>query len=93
MDRPLSNADIARKLLDIRALMEFAGEPFFKFTAYERAAVAVENAPPVADLIAVGRVAGAAGRRQDDRRAHHRDRNDRDQRILRRARGRVSADA
>ncbi len=54
MDRSLSNAEIARKLLDIRALMEFAGEPFFKFTAYERAAVAVENAPPVSDLIAAG---------------------------------------
>jgi DNA polymerase (family 10) len=54
MDRPLSNAEVARKLLDIRALMEFAGEPFFKFTAYERAAVAVENAAPIADLIAAG---------------------------------------
>jgi DNA polymerase (family 10) len=51
---PPSNAEIARKLLDIRTLMEFAGEPFFKFTAYERAATAVENAPPIADLIAAG---------------------------------------
>jgi DNA polymerase (family 10) len=52
MERPLTNAEIARKLLDIRVLMEFAGEPFFKFMAYERAASAVENAAPVADLIA-----------------------------------------
>ena len=52
MERTLTNAEIARKLLDIRTLMEFAGEPFFKFMAYERAASAVENAAPVADLIA-----------------------------------------
>ena len=32
--------------------MEFAGEPFFKFMAYERAAETLENAPPVAQLIA-----------------------------------------
>jgi DNA polymerase (family X) len=54
MDRPLTNAEIARKLIDIRTLMEFAGEPFFKFMAYERAASAIENAPPVAELIAAG---------------------------------------
>jgi DNA polymerase (family 10) len=54
MERPPSNAEIARRLLDIRTLMEFAGEPFFKFMAYERAASAVENAPPVADLISAG---------------------------------------
>jgi len=34
--------------------MEFAGEPFFKFMAYERAASAIENAAPVPDLIASG---------------------------------------
>jgi DNA polymerase (family 10) len=33
-------------------LMEFAGEPFFKFMAYERAAETLENAPPVAQLLA-----------------------------------------
>ena len=38
----------------MRTLMEFAGEPFFKFMAYERAASAIENAAPVADLIASG---------------------------------------
>jgi len=32
--------------------MEFAGEPFFKFMAYERAAETIENAPPAAQLIA-----------------------------------------
>lgn len=32
--------------------MEFAGEPFFKFMAYERAAETLENAPPVAQLLA-----------------------------------------
>jgi DNA polymerase (family 10) len=49
-----TNAEIAEKLLQIRALMEFAGEPFFKFMAYERAASAVQNAGPVPDLIAAG---------------------------------------
>ena len=39
-----TNAEIADKLLRIRTLMEFAGEPFFKFMAYERAASAVQNA-------------------------------------------------
>jgi DNA polymerase (family 10) len=34
--------------------MEFAGEPYFKFMAYERAASAVQNAPPVGDLIVTG---------------------------------------
>ncbi len=83
MERPLTNAEIARKLLDIRVLMEFAGEPFFKFMAYERAASAVENAAPVADLIAaeelqklpgVGKT--IAGRIAGDRRH-------RDERVLR----------
>jgi len=32
--------------------MEFAGEPFFKFMAYERAAETLENAAPAAALIA-----------------------------------------
>ena len=30
--------------------MEFAGEPFFKFMAYERAAETIENAPPLAGM-------------------------------------------
>jgi DNA polymerase (family 10) len=48
----LSNAEIARILKEIRLLMEFAGEPFFKFMAYERAAETIENAAPVAQLMA-----------------------------------------
>ncbi|MBD5656944.1 MAG: DNA polymerase/3'-5' exonuclease PolX [Candidatus Eremiobacteraeota bacterium] len=47
----LSNADVARALKEIRTLMEFAGEPFFKFMSYERAAETIENAPPVQQLI------------------------------------------
>jgi len=47
-----TNAEIAVKLKEIRTLMEFAGEPFFKFMAYERAAETLENAPPAAQLLA-----------------------------------------
>ncbi|MFN2448231.1 MAG: DNA polymerase/3'-5' exonuclease PolX [Candidatus Baltobacteraceae bacterium] len=47
-----ANAEIAQTLLRIRTLMELAGESFYKFMAYERAASALENAPPVSDLIA-----------------------------------------
>ncbi len=46
----LGNAEIARKLNEIRTLMELAGEPFYKFMAYERAATAVENAAPISQL-------------------------------------------
>jgi len=42
-----TNGEIAKDLLEIRTLMEFAGEPFFKFMAYERAAETLENAPPL----------------------------------------------
>lgn len=49
-----SNAEIAQALLRIRTLMELSGESFYKFTAYERAAAALDNAPPVSDLIAAG---------------------------------------
>lgn len=52
----LANTDIAKILTQIRTLMEFAGEPYFKFMAYERAAETLENAPPVAELIASGRL-------------------------------------
>ena len=51
-----SNAEIARTLKQIRTLMEFAGEPFFKFMAYERAAETLENAAPAAQLIATGEI-------------------------------------
>ncbi len=54
MNRTPSNAEIAKTLKEIRLLMEFSGEPFFKFTAYERAAETLENAPPVAQLIEAG---------------------------------------
>ena len=43
----LTNREIADRLREIRTLMEFAGEPFFKFMAYERAAETLENAPPL----------------------------------------------
>ena len=52
----LTNAEIAGRLKEIRTLMEFAGEPFFKFMAYERAAETIENAPPLADMLAGGRL-------------------------------------
>ncbi len=61
MAHPLGNAAIAKKLLEIRTLMEFAGEPFFKFMAYERAAAAVENAEPVANLLAAGSLEALPG--------------------------------
>jgi DNA polymerase (family 10) len=50
----LSNTQIAAKLLEIRTLMELAGESFYKYMAYEKAAASVENAPPLADLVAAG---------------------------------------
>jgi DNA polymerase (family X) len=50
----LSNAEIAQKLLEIRTLMEMAGESFYKYMAYEKAAASVENAPPLVDLVAAG---------------------------------------
>ena len=56
-----TNAQIAQRLKEIRTLMEFAGEPFFKFMAYERAAETIENAAPLADLIAGGRLQDLPG--------------------------------
>ena len=50
----MTNAQIARRLLEIRTLMEMTGESFYKYMAYEKAAASIENAPPVADLIATG---------------------------------------
>jgi DNA polymerase (family 10) len=52
----LTNAEIAGRLKEIRTLMEFAGEPFFKFMAYERAAETIENAAPLAGVLASGRL-------------------------------------
>jgi DNA polymerase (family 10) len=42
-----TNREIADRLREIRTLMEFAGEAFFKFMAYERAAETLENAAPL----------------------------------------------
>ncbi len=56
-----SNAEIARLLKETRLLMEFAGEPFFKFMAYERAAETIENAAPVAQLLAGGELQSLPG--------------------------------
>jgi len=50
----LSNGEVAQKLLEIRTLMEMAGESFYKYMAYEKAAASIENAAPLADLIAAG---------------------------------------
>lgn len=57
----LSNTEVAQALTRIRTLMELAGETFYKFTAYERAASAVENAPPLADLAAAGELTSLPG--------------------------------
>ncbi|HLI96434.1 MAG TPA: DNA polymerase/3'-5' exonuclease PolX [Candidatus Baltobacteraceae bacterium] len=57
----LSNSEIAAALLRIRTLMELGGETFYKFTAYERAAAAVENAPPLGDLLAAGELTSLPG--------------------------------
>jgi DNA polymerase (family 10) len=50
----LPNAEVAKKLLEIRTLMEMAGESFYKYTAFEKAAASVENAAPLADILAAG---------------------------------------
>lgn len=57
----LSNTEVAQALTRIRTLMELAGETFYKFTAYERAASAVENAPPLAELAASGQLTSLPG--------------------------------
>ena len=56
-----SNREIAETLLRIRKLMELAGETFYKFTAYERAAETLENAPPVTDLLTAGELTTLPG--------------------------------
>ena len=56
-----TNGEIAHRLREIRTLMEFAGEPFFKFMAYERAAETLENAPPLAALVEEGRLTELPG--------------------------------
>jgi DNA polymerase (family 10) len=56
-----SNDQVAKKLLEIRTLMELSGESFFKYSAFEKAAAAIENASPVADLIAAGELLKVPG--------------------------------
>ncbi len=56
-----TNAAIAQKLMRMRTLMELSGDSFYKFMAYERAASAIENASPVADLVAEGRLTELPG--------------------------------
>jgi DNA polymerase (family X) len=56
-----TNTEIAHRLREIRTLMEFAGEPFFKFMAYERAAETIENAAPLAALVEDGRLTELPG--------------------------------
>ena len=56
-----SNAEVAQTLLRLRTLMELSGETFYKFMAYERAASAIENAPPLGDLIASGELTQLPG--------------------------------
>lgn len=50
----LNNTEVASKLLEIRTLMEMAGESFYKYMAYEKAAASVENAWPLGDLVVSG---------------------------------------
>lgn len=57
----LSNAEVARTLMQIRTLMELSGESFYKYMAYERAASAIENAPPIAEMVAAGEVTTLPG--------------------------------
>ena len=47
--------------MHVRTLMELAGESFYKYTAFERAASALENAAPVDDLIAQGALLSVPG--------------------------------
>ncbi len=57
----LDNAAIARKLLEIRTLMEMAGESFYKYMAFEKAAASIENAPPLRDIIVAGELLNLPG--------------------------------
>ncbi len=50
----LSNTEVARKLLEIRTLMELADESYYKYMAYEKAAASIENAPPLSGLVESG---------------------------------------
>jgi DNA polymerase (family X) len=56
-----TNREIADRLREIRTLMEFAGEAFFKFMAYERAAETLENAAPLGADVDVARLTELPG--------------------------------
>jgi DNA polymerase (family 10) len=56
-----TNREIADRLREIRTLMEFAGETFFKFMAYERAAETLENAAPLGADVDVARLTELPG--------------------------------
>ncbi|MDQ6924880.1 MAG: DNA polymerase/3'-5' exonuclease PolX [Candidatus Eremiobacteraeota bacterium] len=57
----LTNREIADRLREIRTLMEFAGEAFFKFMAYERAAETLENAAPLGGEVDAARLTELPG--------------------------------
>ena len=57
----MTNAEIARKLLEIRILMEMAGMSFYKYMSFEKAAASVENAPPLRDVVAAGELTALPG--------------------------------
>ncbi|MDQ2866195.1 MAG: DNA polymerase/3'-5' exonuclease PolX [Candidatus Eremiobacteraeota bacterium] len=57
----LDNAGVARRLLEIRTLMEMAGETFYKYSAFEKAAASIENASPLPGLIAAGELTSVPG--------------------------------
>jgi DNA polymerase (family 10) len=56
-----TNREIADRLREIRTLMEFAGEAFFKFMAYERAAETLENAAPLGVEVDIDRLTELPG--------------------------------
>jgi len=52
LEATVKNSDVAARLNEIAALMEFDGEPFFKIKAYERAGRSLEDSQtPVQELI------------------------------------------
>jgi DNA polymerase (family 10) len=58
----MTNENIAERLNEIAALMEFDGEPFFKIKAYQRAARSVEDSErSMRELIEAGEVGKLAG--------------------------------
>jgi DNA polymerase (family X) len=57
----VSNSEVAKKLLEIRTLMEMAGESFYKYSAFEKAAASVENAAPLREIAAAGELTKLPG--------------------------------